>query len=302
MSYILLALFATSMWAVANMMDKVILTKHLENYILYVTFAAFFGLLFAGLISLIFQISIIANFPLILSLLNGFMVIIALFFYFKALSIEEVTRIVPALQIIPLVVIVLSWISLKETLGAMQYGGIGLIVGGALLVSIKENSKGIFAFRKGFWYILLSCLLFGTTWVLSKYILSIISYWNLFFWSRIGGFLAFCLLLLAFPLFRRSALNFKSVTKKGLFLIANSEVIGTSATFLSLIALTKGPVSIISTISSSQPFFVLLYIVILTSFFKKSFNFKVEKSALSIKITASFFIAVGFLLITNVLK
>lgn len=302
MSYILLALFATSMWAAANMIDKVILTKHLENYILYVTLAAFFGLLFAGLISLVFQISIIANLPLILSLLDGFIVIIALFFYFKALSIEEVTRIVPALQTIPLVVIVLSWIFLKETLGAMQYGGIGLIVGGVLLISIKKNSKGIFAFRKGFWYILLSCLLFGTAWVLSKYILSITSYGNLFFWSRIGGFLALCLLLLAFPVFRRSALNFKSVTKKGLFLIANSEVISTSATFLSLIALAKGPVAVISTISSSQPFFVLLYTAILTSFFKKSFNFEVEKSALSIKIIASFFIAGGFLLITGALR
>jgi drug/metabolite transporter (DMT)-like permease len=285
------------MWATTNMIDKIVLTRYLKDYTLYVSFAAFFGILFAFLVSLKYSIFPIPKEILYLCLLDGFLVILALFFYFKALSLEEVTRIVPLLQMIPLVVLFISKLFLKESLKISQYLGIFFLILGALLVTLKKEEKRISFFRRGVLFIFLACLLFGNTWVLSKYILNKVSSYILFFWSRIGGFIGLILLLLLFPTFRKTALNFKSVSKRTLSLIITSEIISTSAVFISMIALSKGPVSIISTISSTQPFFVLIYTFILTSFFKKFDYLREERNYLGLKLTACFLIIFGFFLL-----
>lgn len=297
MEWLTLSLVATALWAASNTIDKVVLSEYIERPIFCVAISGFLGLMLAIIVSLSFHVQIVVPLLFILCLIEGAIYISALLFYFKALSIEEVTRITPVLQTIPLFTLFLSSIFLNEILRSIQYVGIAFIVIGAFLVSFKKRGNGILKFNKAFWLTLLSCLLFGISWVLSKYILNSISYWNLFFWSRIGGFLAVSCLLFVVPSYRKLTYHLKEIPKKSFGLLGGSEIINLIALFVATIALSKGKASIVSTITSSQPLFVLLYAFLLTHYLPKTFKIEVEKTTLGVKLVASILIIVGFFLI-----
>lgn len=297
MQWLAFSLIATALWASSNVIDKIALSQYIKKPIFCVSMAGFLGFVFAIIETLSLKVQIIATLPLFLSLIEGIIYIGALLFYFKALSIEEVTRITPILQTIPLITLFLSTIFLNEILRIVQYVGIVLIIIGALLVSLKKSNNNIFTFNKAFWFILFSCLLFSISWVLSKYILNSISYSNLFFWSRIGGFLIVCCLLIVVPSYNKLTLNIKEISGKSFGLVAISEVINLIALFVMTIALSKGPASIVSAITSSQPLFVLTYAFLLSHSMPKTFKSEIEKTNLIVKVVASAFIITGFFLI-----
>lgn len=296
MEWLILSLIATALWAVSNTIDKIVLEEYIKRPIFCSVISGFLGFLFAIAVFLIFQVQIISPISLMLSLIEGAVYISGILFYFKALSIEEVTRIAPLLQTIPLFTLFLSVIFLNEILVPMQYTGIIFIIVGALSVSFKKNESSIKP-NKAFWLILFSSFLFGVSWVLSKYILNMISYWNFFFWSRIGGFIMIILLLVIVPSYRKLGSHIKNIPKNSFSLLAISEIINLLALFIATIALSKGLASIVSTITSSQPLFVLLYAFFLTRHFPKIFKIEVEKTSLMVKLGASILIIVGFFLI-----
>lgn len=297
MEWLALSLIATALWAASNIIDKVVLSEYIKRPIFCVAIAGFLGFVLAMIETLSLQVQIVKTVPLILCLIEGFFYIGALFFYFKALSIEEVTRIVPVLQTIPIVTLFLSIIFLGEILKPVQYTGIALIIIGALVVSFKKGSGNILMLNKAFLLILLSCLLFGISWVLSKYVLNSISYWNFFFWSRIGGFLAVCCLLFTIPSYKKLGIHLKEMPKKSFGLLTTSEVVNLIALFIATIALSKGLASIVSTVTSSQPLFVLIYAFLLSNHFQDTFKGEVERSTLGIKLMASSLIIMGFFLV-----
>lgn len=297
MEWLTLSLIATALWAASNTIDKVVLSEYIKRPIFCIAIAGFLGFIFAMIGILSFQVQIVSTLPLILSLIEGFVYISALLLYFKALSTEEVTRIVPVLQTIPIITLFLSMIFLGEILKPIQYIGIGFIVIGVLGVSFKKRGSRILMFNKAFWLILLSCLLFGISWVLSKYILNSISYWNLFFWSRMGGFLAVLCLLFTIPSYRKIAFHLKEIPKKSFGLLTISEVVNLIALFIASIALSKGLASTVSTVTSSQPLFVLIYAFLLSRHFQDQDIFKAERSSLGIKLITSALIIIGFFLV-----
>jgi len=62
--------------------------------------------------------------------------------YFKALTVEEVSRVIPLLQLTPVFVLILSSFFLRETLKPEDYVAFGLLVLGGILFAIRLG-KGI---------------------------------------------------------------------------------------------------------------------------------------------------------------
>ncbi|NVM54919.1 MAG: DMT family transporter [Candidatus Helarchaeota archaeon] len=297
MDWLFLSLVATALWATSNMIDKVVLSEYIKRPLLYTALAGFLGFTFAMIEISSLRVQIVAALPLALCLLEGFIYIGALFFYFKSLSIEEVTRIVPVLQTIPLITLVLATIFLNEILKPYQYIGVVFIIGGALMVSLRKKNTGFFRINKAFWLISLSCILYGISWVLSKYILSMVSYWNLFFWSRIGGFLAICCMLFISPVARKLVSLLKEIPRRSFSLLTTSEGVNLIALFIVNIALSKGQASLVSTVTSSQPLFIILFVLFLSRHFPKLFAKELEKSSITLKLIASIIIIIGFFLV-----
>jgi hypothetical protein len=79
--------------------------------------------------------------------------------------------------------------------------------------------------------------------------------------------------------------------------LTGSEIINLVALFVATIALSKRKASIVATITSSQPLFVLLYVFLLTHYLPKTFRIEIEKTTIGVKLVASVFIIVGFFLI-----
>lgn len=295
MEWLTLSLIATALWAAANTIDKVVLSEFSKKPVFCVAIAGILGLVFAIVEALSIRIQIVDTLPLFLSLLQGIIYIGAILFYFRALSVEEVTRIIPIMQIIPLITLFLSTIFLNEIFNLFQYTGIAFIIGGAFLVSLKKNANNILTINSGFRFISISCLLFSISWVLSKYILDDITYYNFFFWSRLGGFLAISAILISS--YKMINLKIMEINKISFALLAFSEILNLIGLFLITIVLSQEPASIISTIMSSQPIFVLAYAFILSYYLPKTFKLEVQRATIMAKIIASALIILGFLLI-----
>ena len=150
MDWFFLALIATALWASCNLIDKFVVSEYVTRPIVCVAIAGCVGLVFALIELLSFRVHMVAIVPLVLSLLAGFLFIAGLLLYFEALSTEEVTRIVPVMQLSPVITIILSVILLDETLGIGQYAGIALILCGALTASIRKEAGQELRIRKSF--------------------------------------------------------------------------------------------------------------------------------------------------------
>ena len=107
MEWLIFVILACLFWTSCNLIGKVLLTKYVKNIFVYAIFIGFVGLL--PLLLIPFKSLAIPNTPLlVVSIITGMLYIYALMPYFKALSIEEVSRVIPLWRFTPLFVLIFS--------------------------------------------------------------------------------------------------------------------------------------------------------------------------------------------------
>lgn len=270
MLWFLLALIATVFYSVVNISDKVLVSKYIKNPLL--------GVIVCDITMIpVIGIAFLVSPPKILKMNEFLMVLAATLFgiagvllYFKALQRTEASRIVVALQSLPLFVLVLAVIFLGEILSYAQIFGIISIVVAATLVSEGKISKNKWIFAA-----FLCSLLWVMEAIVIKYLLGSVDYWSLFLWSSL---MALSIYAIALPLYFKE-LKSTIIAKPKLlafgFLSAGSYFI---AYILELMALTVGYVSLVSAIGALQPFIVLAFAFVVSRFapflFKESFDIK----------------------------
>ena len=139
----------------------------------------------------------------ILSLAAGGLATGTVLCYFSAVSIADISRVVPLSYLSPLFIALLAGLFLGEIFTFSTYIGIFLIVSGAILLS--QPGSVSFIGGKPLRLMLLGSLLFGTGEVLNKYLLDFASATTLFAHMRIGAFLS-CLPLyfIYFPILKKA--------------------------------------------------------------------------------------------------
>jgi uncharacterized membrane protein len=182
--------------------------------------------------------------------------------YYKALTIEEVSRVVPLIQLTPIFVLGLSSIVLNETLKTQNYVAFALLVLGGTLFSIKPG-KGV-RLSMAFYLLLLTDLLAAAISIMLKYLYCFNDLYTIFILAQVGMFLAFCQMV-TLKGFRNDLIQSYKTTKKriGLVLILQ-QVVSYIAMASSNYAISLGPVALISALGSLQPVFVLLFATILS--------------------------------------
>ena len=83
---------------------------------------------------------------------------------------EEISRLVPLFQVVPIFVLLLSFLFLREVLSFQQMAGFFIILAGAILISIEKYEWGVFRLREAFWYMMLSSFLFAVPLVIFKFV------------------------------------------------------------------------------------------------------------------------------------
>lgn len=271
MSWVITTLSATSLWAVGNYIDKYVLDKH---------FRGIGGLtIFSGLMSLLTAVvlyfSPFSHFqPLpqretLIVLSSGVLLLLYILPYFQAMREREASEVVPLFQLIPPLVIILSFFLTGEKISQTQIAGLILALIGSVTISTTKV-RGIFRIHASLFYMFLSSLGFALSSVLFKFIYLQSSFWTTLIYTSSGSALAATALFLFYPPYRREFFKLAKILPSGVGLILVSEsLMSRTAQGLFSFATTLAPVALVAIVDSTQPAFVLLYGVLLTLLFPK---------------------------------
>jgi drug/metabolite transporter (DMT)-like permease len=211
--------------------------------------------------------------------------------------VEEVSRITPLFQMIPIFVVFLSVVFLDEILTAQKYLGIALIVLTSLLISYRKTHNGN-SVSAAFKLMVPFSVIIAVTTVLNKYLLVYMDYWSVFFWTMIGSALG-VLCMLAFPKprkeFTETVSNFGPRTFLTSLFGESTYMLGT---IFALIATSLGYVSLVSALTGLQNFFVFVFMVILSLFVPNVLKEEISRNVLALKIVAIALMFVGTWFIT----
>jgi drug/metabolite transporter (DMT)-like permease len=297
LEWLVFALLSPAFWGLNNVVNKFLVSKKFQGYFSISIYLNLVDLIFAATVFVFTPISF--QFPYSLfAMVVGLLPVFAFWFYTKALKVEEVSRLTPLFQFIPIFVVLMSVVFLDEILSAQRYFGIALIVLTSLLISYKKTQHGNSLTSTLKLMIPFSIILAVNT-VLNKYLLNYMDYWSAFFWMMIGSALA-VLCMLVFPKPRK---EFKQTLpllgKRTFFTALLGEGTYIMGLVFSLIATALGYVSLVSALSGLQHFFVFIYMILLSLFVPNILKEELHSKVVIIKTVAIALMFVGTWLITT---
>lgn len=293
MSWIFFSVLYALLVAVSNTMDKFILNKLVKNPYLPLGVSGVIGAVFAAGIFLTSGFQPLSQLDTALALSTGALFMLAMLFYFKAMKVEEVSRVVPFYYIAPAFTLVAAFLFLGESFAPQVYLGIALLIAGAVLVSLRSLSS--FRVGKAFWFILAGCVSTAALATLTKHLLGQADFWTVFSYTRIG--MAACVVPLIF--FYRK--DFVSLFRRGkaaaVCMMSLSETITLFAVLSFIFAASIGFVTLVTAMTSFQPLFVLLFALLLSRFYPKILNEDFGRKALLTKAASVALIVCGAFLV-----
>jgi len=296
LDWLLFALLSPAFWGLNNVFNKFLVTKKFRGYFSIVSYLHFIDLFFAGIIYFVAPVSFQFPYPLF-AMAIGLFPLAAFWFYTKALRVEEVSRVTPLFQFIPIIVVFLSALFLDEILSVQKYFGIALIVVTSLLISYRKSESGN-SLSAAFKFMVPFSIFLSVYTILIKYLLSYLDYWSVFFWMIIGSFFGVLLMLT----FSRPRKEFaETVPTLGLrtFVVAVvSEGLYVLGTVASLIAMSLGYASLVSALGGLQHFFVFVYMLLISLFVPTILKEETSRNVLTLKIVAIALMVAGTWLIS----
>lgn len=270
-----LGLIAPALWAVTNHLDKYIVERYFKSSSVgaMLIFSSLIGLLVIVLALIFSQGGVFNIGPVaaLLTALNGWLYLVAVLPYLKALKISDASTAVPMFQIIPVISFILAWVVLGETLTAGQITGGLFVVLGAIIISLEFATLRKVRLRAdALGLMFLSSAIFATNFLLFKVFALENSFWTVAFWEAIG-FVAFGVLL--FVGVRRYREDFISVFRQNRKAVVGLNVINEVTNIVAKLIFNQVSLMMAITLAwiatGFQPVFVLMYSVILSRFFPK---------------------------------
>lgn len=296
MGYIF-SLFPPFLDSVVIYIDKFLLSKHNINSTALTIYSGFFAgasglviLCFTGFHPIVFQTAVIIS-------IAGFFGVLYLLAYFKALTLDEASRVGSLFQLTPVMVLILSFVFLGETLLLKQYIGSFLIIIAGFLFSIKKIDSGVFKINKAFWYMVISCFLAAFIYILFKLGVKEVSFWHAIPYESLGNTIAAICILFYGNNYKMVKKELKGIPKNIFLYLLISELIYRCSRFSLYFAILLIPASLVSVLQGFQPIFLLIIGVILSLWFPKVLKEVISKEALGIKIVSIILIFIGLYLI-----
>ena len=264
MSWVNLALLSAAALGVVNIIDSHLISKRMPSL------RAF--LLPVGIIILIYSLIIFYLFPLpegtsirilLVAVASGILRTAAVTIMLYSLKREEVSRVIPVVHTYPIFVAIMAMPLLGESLYSLEWLAIIIVVAGAVMISARQSPSGATTWKvKPMLLLFGSSLLFALADITSKYVLAYISAWNLLWLTTFCVSGIFLLITIRPSTFKQMG-NIKQ-RKSAIGLLAFNETLAFAGITLSLSAIERGPVSLVSTIIGSRPVFVVISALILS--------------------------------------
>lgn len=156
------ALLSPICFAIVNLFETRLRHHHIKNdYVLGAFFASLFFISFLLVPFVGFSIPPIPI--LILCLLAGMLYIYCLVPYFKALAVEETSRVIALWFTVPALLPLFAFLFFGELLTIPQYIGFFLVVIGGVIISLRKTTDHKRVVSKAIWLVFLSGMIFNGT-------------------------------------------------------------------------------------------------------------------------------------------
>ncbi len=299
MLWLLFALLSNFFRSFSRIANQFLRKKHIaddSSFILIMMF--FFSIIWLAFLPFI-EITVPPIPQLIAALASGFIIIfLSIFPYVYALSREELSSIVPILNLSTLFVLVISVIFLGEKLTGKSYAGFSLLFLAGMIITV-EKVKGYLRLNKTLLVVLGAAIGSAISLTLLKFFFLTESYWNGFFWFNFGSIIATAVILF----FPNSVKNLKKHSNmiKGkvalIFLIA--VIFGLLGDLSLLYAMKLGPISLVSVIGSTQMAFMFVIALLFSRFLPSVLKERTDRKTLLKKSIAIAIMIVGVVLLNN---
>jgi uncharacterized membrane protein len=293
MDWVAISLASAASLAVVSILDKIILTRHVPSPSTLIAITGFLQ------VPSVVIILLIVGFPdgslgeLSIAYLSGFIWGLSLVVMFWVLNKEEVSRVVPVYQTSPIFVAILAVFFLSESLSALQWVAILITVTGAGLVSFRrvERSRRV-AMNSPYFFLIIASFFAAIGQFLSKVSLDDFGIWDLYAIRNMGMITSLVLMSVRVSTLREIRSLAGRPASLGMIVLAEG-VIAFGAVYLVLWAIDMGPVSLVATVMSSRPLFVLGFSILLSSGVWHLLNEPLDRRTLSIKLSSTLMIVGG---------
>jgi len=300
MHWLIYAFSGPILWALSTHIDKYLVERYFKHgsVAVLMVFTAIIGALALPFIWF-FQPGIVALDiqSMAVIAISGILYMGAIFFYLQALQTEEASTVAPFFQAAGIFGLILGYFVLGEKLSLLQIIGVLLIIAGSILLSLRLG-QGTNRVKKRLVILMLACALaIALSSLIFKFFAVRDEFWTTTFWNFAGQAL-FGVTLMLIAANRR---QFKKMMRAnaGAVLSVNgaNELINLGGNLIMRYTLLFVPLGIVQAISSTTPFFVLFFGVVLSLFFPKIGREEIGFASLMQKIIATTIVVAGVLLI-----
>jgi drug/metabolite transporter (DMT)-like permease len=262
--WVSIAVISTAVLGVVNIIDSHLISRRMPSLQAFLLPASIFSLVYGLVIFYLFPLpDDIGIWPLMVTVASGIARTIALVILLYTLKKEEVSRVIPMTSTYPVFVAIIAVPLLGETLNYLQWIAIIIVVAGAAIVSTRRSPSGSTTWLgRAFFLLVGSSLLMAVANIATKYALTYMSFWNMYCITIFCMSGIFMLISLRPRIFKELG-NMKQ-RNSAITLLALNEILVVAGVVLLFWAMERGPVSLVSTIASSRPIFVVIYALILS--------------------------------------
>lgn len=258
MSWLVYALLGPLVFTIVNFIDKLILEKHVRNPFSMPPYIAIMALLSGCVLFVATGFPVLPFRDVAIVMFTGVLTAVGALLYYRALSLEDTSKIIVLIQIQPVMVLILSFLLLHETISAIQFVGFVIILGAAIALSVRRGMGGIQVSN-----VLGMLLIVNFVWSLSVVLFKLIADVDHFeyllsyeSWGfALGGLLIFLFVPTVRNAFRESL---RVIPPRTLVIIAVNETIFLCAKLLTLAAVALGPTALVSVLGGTQVLFGIL--------------------------------------------
>lgn len=300
--------------------DKFLLSKKIHSSVAYAFYVGVWSIFNAALF--LFAPWWLPNLrELALDLLAGFLFLVTLVFWYKALHQSEASRVVPIVgALVPIFSFIFSFIFLGETLNQRQAIAFLVLICGGVLISIKHTK--VYLYQKVMARLreiigdivgevparfqpigrlivnsVAAAVFFAAYYVLMKYIYLHQPFIGSFVWSRLGSFVG-VLLMLFVPGWRY--LIFKqqrgAKTAKNMLFFLAVRLLAAGAFIMINWAISLGNVAMVNALQGVQYLFLFVIIILVANKFPKMLNEQLGGGVLLQKLIGTIMICLGLYL------
>ncbi len=265
MDWIMASLGTAVGFAAVNVLDKIILERHVASVPVFIVFAGLMQLP-SGIVALAFVA--FPGYPVetwLLAIGSGGGLGLSLVLMFFVLRRQDVSLVTAVFQTAPVFVAIFAVVFLSDHLSAWQWVAIFLTVAGAVLISLRRTA-GARRPTLGLWFFLMlgSSAMLAAGLILSKAALDDgMSLWNLHTVRSIAMATAMVLPMIRRNTFPELKMLMRNTTGLSLFVFTEGGLAFASF-YLTTLAFQLGPVALATTVMASRPLFAFLIGVLLS--------------------------------------